>query len=417
MKVFTIYHCKLVLLALLFLTIPQNITANGILQNILPDTLGTPATDSTRLITDQQDSVTSGETDSLEYLLITDTVTADGRHIPVRVFDEENIIRNTSALDGFFALVEQTDTPLQVYHIGDSHVAGKVFPAALATKLQGKYGAGKTTLITPKIYSRSALRQRRNAAIRAARAKKSREAVRSTRKKKVSKRRGHSKKRADLLPEAVTMQNWLALATVPPAGMYADVFTRSDRPESCMPLFVPVDSSTVTHNKPGLNFTAFAVNGKSFRYFADNKLVKKHSSDLHPELVIISLGTNDLFGKEYDREYIRGAVIDLIASVRYASPKVSILLTLPADSYVKKRRTNPFLKMINDELRYLATEFNCAYWDPVPVFGGYGIMNVWYKRKLCGRDRIHLTRDGYSLFARKLFEAFEKAAEDYRKHK
>jgi lysophospholipase L1-like esterase len=56
-----------------------------------------------------------------------------------------------------------------------------------------------------------------------------------------------------------------------------------------------------------------------------------------------------------------------------------------------------------------ALQNNCAYWDPIPVFGGYGCMNRWYRQNLCVKDRIHLTKPGYALLGEMLVEALDKS--------
>jgi lysophospholipase L1-like esterase len=347
--------------------------------------------------------------DSLVYHEESDSVLQLTGDWGVKIIHEVNIIGNAEALEPFFQklLIARTDGRgmLSVYHIGDSHIAGRAYPQALAAHLHELYGPGKTVVIAPvvkkKAHIRPALRkgkQRRQA---------SKITVKKNRKKVKSPVSRTAKKRSAAVYQRRAISADLALLNSEPlqSSLRPDFFD-SDMNVSGPRLLV-IDS--LNNGGISFNYSAFGVPGKSFKYFADNPTTIQQLKAYRPDLVIISLGVNDIFGKRIDEEYIRTNLERLVGMVREQQPSASILLGLSADAWVKKKKSNPFLPRLKAILIDFAETAHCAYWDPIPVFGGYGCMNQWFRKNLCGKDRIHLTVAGYTLLGKTFAEAIDKA--------
>ncbi|MBI2418505.1 MAG: hypothetical protein HYV28_11525 [Ignavibacteriales bacterium] len=343
--------------------------------------------------------------DSLDYSGLSDSLVVEDTSFSVKIIDSVNVIQNQEALNVFFSLLARNTGTVSVFHLGDSHVAGKAYPSAVAKYLHSMYGNGKTSIITPKVRARRKAKRRRHAIVRKARVKKQpAKAVKKRSSRPVKKKRpGKSK---SFLDSGFIFSQSVAFAGVGiPESFAANNLT------DCLPdsqfLYIK-DDSTFFSNRV-LNYTAFGVSGKSYKYFAESAVTPKKLQETAPNLVIISLGINDLFGKKYDAEYIQNSVEHLLAVIRREVPNASVMFALSGDAFIKKKRSNPFLRSMKEQMQQIAVANNCAYWDPVPVFGGYGYMNAWYKQKLCIKDKVHLTRAGYTLLAAKLTEAIGKA--------
>lgn len=343
--------------------------------------------------------------DSLDYSGLSDSLIVEDTTYTVKIIDSVNVIQNHEALNGFFSSLAKNTGTVSVFHLGDSHVAGKAYPSAVAKYFHEMYGDGKTSIITPKVRSRRKAKRRRHAIVRKSRVKKQpAKAVKKRSSRPVKKKRaGKSKTFLD--------SGFIFSRSVAYAGVGLSLSFAPDNLTDCFPdnQFINIKVDSTFFSNRVLDYTAFGVSGKSYKYFAESAVTPKKLQEAAPNLVIISLGVNDLFGKKYDAEYIRNGVENLLAVIRRESPNASILFALSGDAFIKKKRSNPFLRPMKEQMQQLAIANNCAYWDPVPVFGGYGYMTAWYKQKLCIRDKVHLTRAGYTLMAVKLAEAMGKA--------
>lgn len=368
---------------------------------------------------------TEAEFDSLEFSADHDTLFSGTDGISVKIIDSLNYIHNADALSGFISMV-QSGKMVSIYHLGDSHIAGKALPAALAHRLHTSFGEGTTTIIAPKIKPRK--KSKRSKTINRKGSAKKQPSIRERKKAKEQAAKKKRKYHSDAMPHF--LQSPFAVLTAFNYSPTINGDKRDKLSEAVIRLRPDVQSDIYSgnpaadyygvelrnfdsqaDNKSQLNYTSFGVNGKSFRYFADLPLFATHLHQVKPQLIIISLGVNDIFGKYYNREYVETSFNDLINRIRNLNPTAEILLTFSGDAYIKKRKTNPFLPLLREHLIALAKENNCAWWDPAPVFGGYGYMNTWFKKGLSGSDKIHLTKAGYSLFAEKLGEAILKSLE------
>ncbi|HTB51346.1 MAG TPA: SGNH/GDSL hydrolase family protein [Ferruginibacter sp.] len=129
-----------------------------------------------------------------------------------------------------------------------------------------------------------------------------------------------------------------------------------------------------------------------------------------PDLVIISLGTNDAFSESSATDFYL-KVDHLISKIKAVSPNSSILITTPPDGlkYDKHSGTYislPELQHVTNELIRYANDHDIAYWDLHQAMGGVNSMNSWYRKKLAMPDHVHFNAEGYGMLAQSLFEAF-----------
>lgn len=178
------------------------------------------------------------------------------------------------------------------------------------------------------------------------------------------------------------------------------------------------DSHGVLYHAIGNNGAAFA----SYNALAD---FGKHLSLLDPDLVIISLGTNDAFGR-LDDEGFNAQLAAIVRKIRRNRPACKILLTTPSEcqksvyTYTKRnrkgrrRRTRSYQVNANvSRVRRLILDFgkknNIPVYDFYAVAGGDGASTKWLANGLLSSDRIHRTWAGYRLEGELIFEALSKA--------
>ncbi|MFC2112378.1 GDSL-type esterase/lipase family protein [Bacteroidota bacterium] len=164
---------------------------------------------------------------------------------------------------------------------------------------------------------------------------------------------------------------------------------------------------------PGLVYHSIGVNGAKIPSFLRCSLMPEHLSILDPNLVILSLGTNDAYTRYFNSLNYKQNYDSLISRIKSAVPDASIILTVPNDSYLYRRYINKNTEKVRDIIIELAEEYNCGVWDFYTIMGGLNSIIVWQRFGLAKRDRIHFTRKGYLLKGDLFFNAFLKSYDDY----
>ncbi len=155
----------------------------------------------------------------------------------------------------------------------------------------------------------------------------------------------------------------------------------------------------------GVQYTSIGVNGGSFsyynrcEYFDDQLLLYK------PDLFIVSVGTNDAYHPDFNPDEYKAYYTDLIKLIQKANPDCAVLLTVPNDSYYKRKFPNPRTRIARKVIYEVAKEQNMAVWDFYEIMGGFNSSRDWYTNKLMPKDRIHFTVAGYRIKADLLLQA------------
>lgn len=167
----------------------------------------------------------------------------------------------------------------------------------------------------------------------------------------------------------------------------------------------------------GVVYHILGVNGATCQSFSTPEHIRQ-IADLHPDLVILSFGTNEAHGRRYNASEHTAAMNYLIEELKASCPDVAFLMTTPPGAYVRNGRRgkiiNPrTLLVVENELKF-AREHGIAIWDMYDIVGGKqrACLN-WNAAKMYQRDKIHFTHEGYTLQGLLLHEAFIKAYNHY----
>lgn len=173
------------------------------------------------------------------------------------------------------------------------------------------------------------------------------------------------------------------------------------------------------NDSAGVLYNMIGVNGAEYKHFNMSKYFLGQLPVLNPNLVIVSLGTNEAFSMGFDKESFRLNIDTLINNLKLTNPEASILLTTPGDSYRKSRKgrvKNPDLKIAKETMIEYCQKNNLAYWDLYEIMGGYGSMAKLFAAKLSAKDKVHLNGLGYTveaeLFYKALMDGYEKYIEN-----
>lgn len=167
----------------------------------------------------------------------------------------------------------------------------------------------------------------------------------------------------------------------------------------------------------GVVYHIVGVNGATCQSFSTPEHIRQ-IADLHPDLVILSFGTNEAHGRRYNASEHTAAMNYLIEELKASCPDVAFLMTTPPGAYVRNGRRGKIINprtplVVENELKF-AREHGIAIWDMYDIVGGKqrACLN-WNAAKMYQRDKIHFTHEGYTLQGLLLHEAFIKAYNHY----
>lgn len=185
------------------------------------------------------------------------------------------------------------------------------------------------------------------------------------------------------------------------------------------------------NGKPGVVFHTIGINGASVPDYLNAQLFWKQLPELHPDLVIVSLGTNDAYGAGFNPDTFEHSMDSLYSLFTTYVPGAEILITTAADNDVRiyKKSIRIVRKKHGRKIKkqYLTTLFsnnaraaecrnvlirfcnknNIAYWDMYEVMGGRNSMRQWASKGFAAKDHVHFTPQGYCMLSTLLDSALE----------
>ena len=151
--------------------------------------------------------------------------------------------------------------------------------------------------------------------------------------------------------------------------------------------------------------------------FAKNYEKIKEIASLHPDLIIVSFGTNEAHSRRYLAQAHKMQIGRLLGMLKAACPEAAFLLTTPPGAYVGRRRArtiNPRTVTAARIIKEYAQENKMAVWDMYNIVGGKtDACRNWTKHHMLRADGIHFTPDGYRLQGNLLHQALIKAYNEY----
>jgi lysophospholipase L1-like esterase len=160
------------------------------------------------------------------------------------------------------------------------------------------------------------------------------------------------------------------------------------------------------NDNPGIVYHSIGVNGASFKSYLRCDKLEPQMKYMHPDLVIISIGTNDTFDPDFDSLKYETRYDSMISKISRVNPNVAFLLTVPNDSYMKKKYHNKNTAVAEKVIYKLADRHGLKVWNFYKVMGGKYSAPIWQNEDLMKSDRIHFTHKGYLVQGQLMFDAF-----------
>ncbi len=170
-----------------------------------------------------------------------------------------------------------------------------------------------------------------------------------------------------------------------------------------------VQGVSLDNDQPGAVYSVAGGNGATVDSYLRGGRLGRHITALAPDLIVVSLGTNDVFGPSFDSAAFRRSYGTLLMVLQRAAPGASILLTTPGETYRHGRPNGARTAAATRVIRQLADETGVAVWDFFGVMGGSGSIRAWTDLGLAQRDHVHYTARGYQLQADLFTQALRAA--------
>jgi lysophospholipase L1-like esterase len=168
-----------------------------------------------------------------------------------------------------------------------------------------------------------------------------------------------------------------------------------------------LDGIAIENELSGVIYNSIGVNGAKYMDFARARHFAKEVADLEPDLVILSFGTNESQGAT-EPSYMRKTMELLTSQILASNPSARIMLTTPADSYLRGKGVNPHMAETSNVIRKFAKEKGFALWDLFLFSGGENSSLHWKSHNLMTSDSVHYTKTGYALQGKLLYQSLMK---------
>lgn len=228
--------------------------------------------------------------------------------------------------------------------------------------------------------------------------------------------------------------------TAIPSKDYTQIYL--SEPSSYVTLFfdsvgdLTVFGANLSGERPGIFYHTIGNNGATYSTYNRIGNLGAGIAPLHPELVIVSLGTNEAFGRVDNLEFYK-SIDAFVKDIKSHNPEAQILLVTPMEcqrratrtvtrrnrrgrKYTVKQRTGSYsvnqnIRPIRETILRYGRDNGIAVYDWYEVAGGAGASSKWIESKLYGKDRVHHTSTGYKLQGKLLYDALQKEFEDITK--
>lgn len=168
-----------------------------------------------------------------------------------------------------------------------------------------------------------------------------------------------------------------------------------------------LNGAILSNDRPGVMVHAIGNNGATYQSYLKVPDFSKQLQALDPQLVIISMGTNEAFGNSVAS--VENHIHRLVSAIKKDNPKAHILLTTPMECHKKSGNgyvVNPQVKQVRDIIMDYGKRHKVAVWDLYTVAGGDGASYHWLDAKLMnGRDHLHNLNAGYEVLGNLLAKA------------
>lgn len=180
--------------------------------------------------------------------------------------------------------------------------------------------------------------------------------------------------------------------------------------------YFALNGLVLENNNSGVIYHSIGVNGAKASDYNKFRLFNEQLPVLNPDLVIISLGTNESFDKQSGEQYFAN-LNQMIQGIKDKNPQACVLVMTPPPSVLHRKYKNTFIEKYAELIEENAKVKNYAVWDLLQVFGGNKSIKRNAIKGYMARDKVHYSKAGYEKQGELFFEAFLQSYELFKSTK
>ena len=180
--------------------------------------------------------------------------------------------------------------------------------------------------------------------------------------------------------------------------------------------YFALNGLVLENNNSGVIYHSIGVNGAKASDYNKFRLFNEQLPVLNPDLVIISLGTNESFDKQSGEQYFAN-LNQMIQGIKDKNPQACVLVMTPPPSVLHRKYKNTFIEKYAELIEENANGKNYAVWDLLQVFGGNKSIKRNAAKGYMARDKVHYSKAGYEKQGELFFEAFLQSYELFKSTK
>ncbi|MBN2766100.1 MAG: hypothetical protein JXR27_06965 [Paludibacteraceae bacterium] len=353
------------------------------------------------------------------------------------VRQQADSIVNDSVLSNFFDKLQSGQQTLNIVHIGDSHIQANILTAEIRRLLHEKFGNAGRGFVFPYSLVRT---NGSHEVVFVSKSEALQSAVRKAQNDFAPGIAGYAIKLTDSLIR-IDLKSSQAFDNVaiicrpdsaPTIGLLHDSIQqknilfpinetsihRLSLPDSSQSVSFFAERSTIVdgfvlrNNRPGVVYHSIGVNGAHFADYNRWPEFYRQLPMLQPDLIIVSLGTNEGVNRRVTKTEIKRQVKTMLREIKKSTDTPVLLLTA-FDNYYRRRSFNRYLRIVNAGIAETAAQQNTALIDAYKITGGYKSASKWRTQGLISPDRIHYNTNGYELQGKIIYQAIINS---YEKH-
>ena len=162
----------------------------------------------------------------------------------------------------------------------------------------------------------------------------------------------------------------------------------------------------------GIIYNTIGVNGAEFRHFNNSDYFQEQLKALQPDLIIVSLGTNDGYVRNFDMNEFYFQAQTFVKTLQASNVAASILLTTPPGVKIRNRRDLKAQNVLlaRNAILNLYRPNGVACWDL------YGVLKK-YRRILTNQkpsaDKVHFRKAEYEVQGELLYNVLMDGYKNY----
>lgn len=180
--------------------------------------------------------------------------------------------------------------------------------------------------------------------------------------------------------------------------------------------YFALNGLVLENDNSGVIYHSIGVNGAKASDYNKFPMFNEQLPALSPDLVIISLGTNESYDKQSSENYF-AHLNQMIQGIKDKNPQASILVMTSPPSVLHRKYKNTFIEKYAEIIEENAHVKNYAVWNLLDVFGGNKSINRNAAKGYMARDKVHYSKAGYEKQGELFFEAFLQSYELFKSTK